>query len=381
MRRATWLLLTALGVGGVGVGLGIAFEPDRRPPLPPPRVSAPLAASAQEPVPAASIDTAPAKSSVAEFRSRRLNLEPQAGPSPGIAISGPRVGRIEQDSLVVVEPGTKKKSLTLTLPGAFAVVATPGALLAVGKDHLLVLANGERTPRSMSRPSLFPGSQLMPDLLDPGRIWVRHLGSNSLFGYSLGPGTPVRLPLVGTVTLSGAAEGSFLALADGSFLHFTGAGWERLFVQGKRFELPWSNAKATPFRTLRAQRLDQIYVLGTDGELGLYQLGAPLSRLWQRDVSPLPVDIATGGDTVFMLRAARAGGDALSWTLQAIHRKRPDVLVPVGSEGVGAFRDDWYARLLARYGLAASSRWVAVGGTGQLRVWHAETLEPVDIEN
>jgi hypothetical protein len=221
----------------------------------------------------------------------------------------------------------------------------------------------------------------MPDLIDAARVWVRHPRSNSLFGYSLGPSTSALLPLVDTVTLSGSAEGSFLALADGSFLHFTGAGWERLFLKGKRFELPWSSTKAAPFRTLRAQRLDQIYVLGTDGELELYQLNVPLVRVWHRNIGPLPVDIATSGDRIFLLRADRTPGGELGWTLQVIHRTRKDAFVPlgVGGEDAEAFRGDWHGRLLARYGLAASPRWLALGGTGHLRVWDAKTLEPVGV--
>jgi hypothetical protein len=289
------------------------------------------------------------------------------------------VGRIDSDALVVVEPGTQKKSLSVTLPGAFAVTAAPGALFAVGKDRLVVLDNGERTPRVMPRPSLFPDSRLVPDLIDATRIWVHHPRSRALFGYSLGPSTSMLLPLVDTVTLDGADDGCFVALADGSFLHFMDAEWERLFVQGKRFEFPWPRTGARPFRALRAHRLDHVYVLSTDGELALYQLGTTLLRVWSRNIGPLPVDVVTSGDTVFLLRTERTQRDELSWTLQAIHRKRPDVVIPLGTSDAGAFQGDWHARLLGRFGLAASARWVTVGGTGQLRVWDAKTLEPVDV--
>lgn len=381
MPRANWLPLVALCMGGLALGFSLLWESDKPAQRPEDVVAALVGSVAHESPRLPAIDTAPAESAVADFRRRTLNPEPRELPSSLIAISGQRVGRIEPDALVVVEPGTQKKRLTFRLPGAFAVAASPSALLAVGTDRLLVLGPGERTPKSMPRPSLFPGSQLMPDLIDAARVWVRHPRSNSLYGYSIGPSTSVLLPLAETVTLSGAADGSFVGLADGSFLHFTGTGWERLFVQGKRFELPWSNTRAAPLRTLRAQRLDQIYVLGKDGELELYQLEAPLSRLWHRNVSPLPVDIATSGDTVFMLRSHRTPGHGLSWTLQGIHRKRKDVFVPLGGEhdGVEEFRGEWYGRLLARYGLVASPRWVVLGGTGQLRVWDAKTLEPVDV--
>ncbi len=232
----------------------------------------------------------------------------------------------------------------------------------------------------MPRPSLFPGSQLLPDLIDAERIWVRHPGFSSLFGYALSPSSAALLPLEETMTLS-RAEGSFLALADGSLLHFTGAGWEQLFIHGRRLELPWPKSNPVPFRTLRARRLDQFYVLSADGELGLYQLAMPPGRVWQRNIGPLPVDIATSGDTVFLLRTERTRGDELGWLLQVIHPKREDVFVRLGDVGAdaGTFEGDWYGRLLARYGLAASLRWVAVGGTGQLRVWDANTLEPVAI--
>lgn len=382
--RAKWLLLTALGMGGLGVGLGIAFEPERRAPRPQVEATAPTASVAHEsplpPEPAA-IDVSPAASVVADFRRRTLNPEPQDQPSSLVAISGARVGRIEPDALVVVEPGAPKKRLKLRLPGAFAVAATPGALYAVGRDQLLVLGTGESKARSVPRPSLFPRSQLMPDLIDAARIWVRHPRSNSLFGYSLHDSAATLLPLEDTVMLGGAADGSFLALADGSFLHFTGEGWERLFLRGRRTELPWPKQKAAPFRALRAQRLDQVYVLGSDGVLELFQLKAPLERVWQRDVGPLPVDIATSGDTVFLLRTERPQGGELRWTLQVMHRKRQDVSIALGSDDpeAGTFEGDWHGRLLARYGLATSPRWVALGGTGQLRVWDAKTLQPVHV--
>ena len=320
-----------------------------------------------------------AESAVADFRRRTLSPEPQHQPSSLIAVSGSRVGRVESDALVVVEPGTQQKSLSITLPGAFAVTAAPGALFAVGKDRLLVLDNGLRTPRVMPRPSLFPDSRLMPDLMDATRIWVHHPRSRALFGYSLGPSTSMLLPLVDTVTLDGSDDGCFVALADGSFLHFMVAGWERFFVQGKRFEFSWPSTEAKPFRALRAHRLDHVYVLSTDGELGLYQLGTTLLRVWHRNISPLPVDLVTSGDTVFLLRSERTQRDELNWTLQVIHRKRPDVVIPLGTSGADEFQGDWHARLLGRFGLAASTRLVALGGTGQLRVWDAKTLEPVNV--
>jgi hypothetical protein len=120
-------------------------------------------------------------------------------------------------------------------------------------------------------------------------------------------------------------------------------------------------------------------VLSTDGELALYQLGTTLLRVWSRNIGPLPVDVVTSGDTVFLLRTERTQRDELSWTLQAIHRKRPDVVIPLGTSDAGAFQGDWHARLLGRFGLAASARWVTLGGTGQLRVWDAKTFEPVDV--
>jgi len=380
------MILTAVGVVGAGIGLGIAFEPARH--APEPEARAPLAhpdgshghESLLPPeAPPEGVDTAPAESAVVDFRSRTLSPEPRGQPSPLIAISGSRVARIERDAVVVVEPGSRKERLTLRLAGAFAVGATPGALLAVGADRLLVLGTGESKPRSMPRPSLFPGSQLVPDLIDAARVWVLHPRSNSLFGYSLAASESALLPIVDTVTLGGALDGSFLPLADGSFLHFMGEGWERLFLKGQRSELPWPKTAAKPFRALRAQRLDQIYVLSVDGELGLYQLGTPLSRVWHRNVGALPVDIATSGDTVFLLRTDRTHQDDLNWSLQVIRKKGEDVVVPLGKSDAVAFEGDWHGRLLARYGLVASPRWVALGGTGQLRIWDAKTLQPVDL--
>jgi len=398
MRRATGLRLVVLGGVCAAIGLGIAFEPDRD--AGPERVVAgleraftgperpvalaPLASQALVSPPRKPVDTALAESAVADFRRRTLSPEPRSESSSRIAISGSRVGRIESNALVVVEPGTQKKRLAITLPGAFAVSAAPGALFAVGKDRLVVLDNGAREPRSMPRPSLFPESRLMPDLIDATRIWVRHPRSQSLFGYTLGPSPSNLLPLVDTVTLSGSDDGCFVALADGSFLHFTGGSWERLFVQGKRFEVEWPSTRARPFRALRAHRLDQFYVLAMDGELELYQfestlLGSKLLRVWHRNIGPLPVDVVTSGDTVFLLRTERSERGELNWVLQVIHRKRPDVAIPLGATDAEAFQGDWHARLLGRFGLAASQRWVALGGTGQLRVWNAKTLEPVDL--
>ena len=379
------MILTAVGVVGAGIGLGVAFEPARR--APPPKVGAPFPRPLGSPGHEAllppealpqGVDTAPAESAVVDFRSRTLSPEPRGQPSALIAISGSRVARIEPDALVVVEPGSPNKDLRFRLPGAFAVAATPLALLAVGTDRLLVLGPGESKPRSMPRPSLFPGSRLVPDLVDAERVWVLHPRSNSLVGYSLPSRESALLLILDTVTLSGSLEGSFLPLADGSLLHFMGAGWEQLVLQGKRVELPWPRT-ARPFRTLRAHRLDQVFVLSDDGELGLYQLEAPLKRLWHRNVGPLPVDIATSGDTVFLLRTERNQRKELNWTLQVIRRRGPDLVVPLGGTDAGAFEGEWHPRLLARYGLAASPHWVALGGTGQLRVWDAKTLEPVDL--
>jgi len=384
--RAIWPVVVALALASGGLGLSVAFDPNRGTPHPKSEAPGPvtsitpgLAEARGVPQPFPDVDTAPAESVVVDFRRRTLNPEPQRQPSSVIAVSGSRIGRIEADALVVVDPEAPRKKLTLTLPGAFTVAAAPGTLLAAGKDRLLVLGPGERTPKSMPRPSLLPGSRLMPDLIDAARIWVHHPKSNSLFGYELEQSDSPLLHLVDTAGLSGNGEGSFLALADGSFLNFTGGAWERLFVQGKRSEIPWPKSKPAPFRALRAERLDQFYVLFSDGLLELYQLGTPLVRVWHRNVGALPVDVATSGNTVFLLRAERPERGELTWTLQVIHRKRQDVVIPLGGNDAEAFMGEWHPRMLARYGLAASPRWVALGGTGQLRVWDAKTLEPVDV--
>jgi len=407
MRRVTGLRLVVLGAVGAAVGLGIVFDPDRgaRPERAagPPRAVAPSDALARgvsssgvgperpfslsplgsqalaEPPPPKPVDTAPAESAIADFRRRTLNPEPQREPASRIAVSGSRVGRIGSDALVVLEPGTRNKSISVNLPGAFAVTGALGALFAVGKDRLVVLDIGAQKPRVMPRPSLFPDSRLMPDLVDATRIWVHHPRSHSLFGYGLEPSTSTLLPLVDTVALSGSDDSCFVGLADGSFLHFTEAGWEQLFVQGKRFDFPWPSNRARPFRALRAHRLDQVYVLGTDAELELYQLGPKLQRLWHRNVGPLPVDAVTSGDTVFLLRAERSQPEELTWKLQVVRRNRPDAVIPLGISDAEVFEGDTQARLLAQFGLAASARWVAVGAAGQLRVWNAKTLEPVDV--
>lgn len=392
MRRATGLRLAVLGGVCAAIALGIAFEPDRDERRERAAASrdgfeqgvSSLGVGPERPVALASsprkkIDTAPAESAVADFRRRTLSPEPQREPASRIAVSGSRVAIIESDSLVVVEPGTQKKSIRVNLPGAFAVAGALGAVFAVGKDRLVVLDNGTPKPRVMARPSLFPDSRLLPDLMDATRIWVHHPRSHSLFGYTLGSSTSTLLPLVETVAFGGTDDGCFVALADGSFLHFMGASWEQLFVQGKRFEVPWPSTRARPFRALRAHRLDQVYVLATDGELERYQLETKLLRVWHRNVGPLPVDLVTSGDTVFLLRAERSQQEGLNWKLQVIHRNRPDVVIPLGSSGAEAFQGDWHAGLLRQFGLAASPRWVAVGGAGQLRVWDAKTLEPVEV--
>lgn len=380
MLRAKWRWGIALSVMAGGVGLGLAIDPGTRAPSATPRSPSVLGSGPQgfsEGLPASEPDMAPAESAVADFRRRTLNPEPQRLPSSLIAISGARVGRIEPDALVVVEPGTRKPNLVFALPGAFAVAATPTALFAVGKDRLLLLGPGEKKPISMPRPSLFPDSVLMPDLNDSTRIWVRHVRSNSLFGYVLDTTEAALLVPVESMTLAGAADGAFLALADGSFVRYTGEGWERLFVQGKRFELSWPKHDVAPFRALRAHRLDQFYVLFADGKLERYQIGTPMLKLWSTDLGSLPVDVATSGDSLVLLRSDRSKPDALNWKLEVIHPKRPAASLPLGASDADSFRGDWHAQLLRQYGLAASSRWIVLGGAGQLRVWDVKTLEPV----
>src|SRR6187402_479504 len=168
MLRASWRWVVVLSALAGAIGLGIALAPSSSVPSSRPKLPTAPGSGPQgfpEARPRVEVDTAPAESAVADFRRRTLNPTPQRLPSVRIAISGSRVARIEPDALVVVEPETRKPKLVLKLPGAFAVAATPTALLAVGKDQLLLLGPGEQKPTSMPRPSLLPESLLMPDLI------------------------------------------------------------------------------------------------------------------------------------------------------------------------------------------------------------------------
>jgi hypothetical protein len=122
-----------------------------------------------------------------------------------------------------------------------------------------------------------------------------------------------------------------------------------------------------------------LYVLFADGKLERYQIEAHMLKAWSTDLGSLPVDVATSGDSVVLLRTDRKQPDVLNWTLEVIHPKRPPASVPLGPSDADAFWGEWHAQLLRRHGLATSSRWIALGGAGQLRVWDAKTLEPVPV--
>lgn len=383
MLRSKWLpLVTALVVAGAW--LVLAFypkserdQPELRPRAAPEKVQQALERLAEAP-PRPSIDTAPAESAVAEIRRSRFAPEPRAHAAPQITVSGARVGLLQTDTVVVVEPGTDRPPLELPLPGASQIIAIPGGLLAVGKHQLMRLGNGEKSPQLLPRITLFPGSTIFADLIQRDRVWVHHSSMNELYGYGLEPGASALLPIVATVPLAGDS-GVFTALPDGSFINQTGSKWERLFAQGKRFELKGPSHSAPPFRALTARRLDQFFVLYRDGLIQRLQIADKLHVVWSQSLGGLPTDIASFGDALVLLRTRRAAGGDLGWYLEVIRPNASSARLQLGVSSAESFRGDWHAHQLFTRGLAASSRFIALGGGDELRVWDSAELRPVPV--
>ncbi len=329
--------------------------------------------------PERTIDTSAAASAVASFRAERLTIPPRTSPAEQIAVQGTRVGRLERDRLIVSEPGTSSASLSFPLPGAELVVpAAAGGLLAMGKDGLLLLNHREKAPRRFPRVTLFPGSMVLPDLIDTQRLWVRHLRAPVLYGYALEAEARGLLPLTAQFELAGVADGPFLALRDGSFIHLHGSDWQRFFPQGKRFDLRGTGHGAKPFRVLLARRIDQFFVLYEDARLDRVQIQERLQVVWSHQLDALPIDVVAAGNTLVLLNTERRGR-TLGWWLEVIRPDKSKARLALGDSEPDSFRGDWVNNQLKPRGLAASEQWVAVGGLQGLRVWRLDDLSPVPV--
>lgn len=382
MARSQWFasVLTSVALIGALIALSLAdprWEPE------PTSVSLPSASRQRlqglaDAGPRRSIDTGPAEGVVAELRRTQLSLPARGVPASQLAVSHGRIGRVGRDRFVVVEPGTTKSPLTFELPGAQLVARVPGGLLAVGQRSMLLLPNAEQQPESWPRVTLLPGSRLLADRIEPSRVWVMHDGAGSLYGYHLVPGTDPLLPLTHQVPLTGPKPDLLLALDDGSFVYHTGEGWERMFAQGRRFPLRGLADKPRAIRTLRASRLDQFFVVFEDASVERVQIQDRLRSVWRRELGSLPVDIASLGDRLVLLRSQPVP-QGLRWRLELIGKTEGESeAVTLDLSPRSELRGDWVPSLLASHGLATSKRWIALGGIESLRVWDP-ALEPVSL--
>ena len=381
-RVYRWIALAAVAAGAAVLGWSAVYRNDDwngpAAPAPPESAREQLLHQLEARPPRRDVDTSAAASALAAFRAERLTVVPRTSPAEHIAVAGARVGRLESDRLVVSEPGTTSPSLSLALPGAELIApAAGGGLLAIGKEQLLLLGRAQKTAQPFPRVTLFPGSMVLPDLIDTERLWVRHPGVSTLYGYTLEPDARGLLPIAAQFEFAEPSSGPFLALRDGSFIRSREDDWQRFFPQGKRFNLRGGHP-AKPFRALRAHRIDQFFVLYEDALIERLQIQDRLRVVWSHQLDAIPIDLVSAGNTLVLLTSERRGR-TLGWWLEVIRADGSETRLDVGDSEVDSFRGDWVKNQLKPRGLAASEQWVALGGPQGLRVWRLNDLSAVPV--
>jgi hypothetical protein len=319
------------------------------------------------------------------------------GPSPGARAAASLVASVRSTELSLAAPNWQLQPLAFgkgllvrladkrveaySMPGAELLFEQPleeprGAVEIAGGSVVVVAAGvtlridpGAKQPVRLPAIPFLPGTVLVPDRTDSNGLWSVHSAGKVLARQVLDISGKRRLE--GVVTLADYDGGPITALRDGALVYRAADGVRRALPGGRAHPL---KTDFVPWRLLPARRVDQVWAVGKNGLVELWQVGERIAVKWQASLGEPPFDVASSSEylaaVVVQERRGvprRFGLVVLSEIGDVMHSEDLGPDAPVAGEKWAAFagRDRHVA-------IAEGEPLVAVGGPGSVRVVRAK---------
>ena len=311
-------------------------------------------------------------SSLSEIRDRKLSLGAPAWRTQRLALGKGRLVWLgKADYLSLALPGFAAETHPLEGPRA-ALVVPGGSIVIVAERRTLRLDPGAKEPTLLARTPFLPGSELVPELRDSKRFWVRQRATGSLVRYELALGEHLLLPNEGMVELPENAEGAFTTLREGSWIYATDQGLEVRLPGGKarRFAL---DAAHRPWRLLPGPRVDEVWAITPKGGVRLYRVLDRLYQVLELELGRVPFDAAASEQRLAVLGVVEGKGRREFGLTVFDKSGKVELDRELGADRA-APSEDWAARVLEReVALRDEPPLVALSDPAGLRVFELET--------
>ncbi len=315
------------------------------------------------------------------------------GPSPGAEAAASLVASVRSHELSLAAPGWQLQPLAFgknlfvrlaenkvevySIPEAALLFELPieeprgvveiagGSVVVVAKELTLRIDPGAKQPVRLPAVPFLPGTVLVPDRKDSGGLWSAHSAGKVLARHVLD--ITGERSVEGVVPLTDYDGGPITAMRDGVLIYRAADGVRRALPGGRTHKL---KSEFVPWRLLPGRRVDQVWAVGTDGLVELWQVGERIAVKLQAAFGAPPFDVASSSDYLAAVvvqegRGAprRFGLVILSEEGDVMHSEDLGVDAPVGGEKWAAVagRDRHVA-------LAEGEPLVAVGGPGGVKV-------------
>jgi hypothetical protein len=307
-------------------------------------------------------------SSLSEIREHRLRIGAPAWRGQRLVIGKGRLVWLgKSDYLALALPGFEAE--THPLEGARAALVLPGgSIVIVTERRTLRLDPGAKEPTPFARTPFFPGSELLPELRDSKRFWVRQRATHALVRYELALGEHLLLPNEGLKELPENAGEAFTTLRDGSWIYAAGEGLEVRLPEGKARRFALDPARL-PWRLLPGPRIDEVWSITPSGGVTLYRVLDRLYAVLAFESGRVPFDAAVTEERLALLGVKEGEGERAFGL--AVFDKSGKVELDLGLGGDRASADERWAEKVLDREIAVSDAppLVALSDPGGLRVF------------
>jgi hypothetical protein len=246
-------------------------------------------------------------SSLSEIREHRLRVGAPAWRSQRLVIGKGRVVWLgKEEYLALALPGLGAQAHPVE--GARAALALPGgSIVIVTERRTLRLDPGAKEATPFARTPFFPGSELLPELRDSKKFWVRQRATRTLVRYELALGEHLLLPNEELRELPETAGEAFTTLRDGSWIYAAGDALEVRLPEGKARRFALDPAKL-PWRLLPGPRIDEVWSITPTGGVTLYRVLDRLYAVLAFESGRVPLDAAASEDRLALLGVTEGKG-------------------------------------------------------------------------
>ncbi len=322
-----------------------------------------------------------AVAAVGKVRDRRVGLPLVAEPSQRLVFTRGRLAILGEHEVVVRRVPSFEIVAKASLSLGYALTElADSSLLVVSGGETLRLEEGKTRFQSLPRVSFFPGAALMGDRSRAQQFWIFEARSASLYRYEPWGEDAGARALPNSAALPDFDNRGFALLKDGAFVYTTASGLRRFFTSAKRTQLSFDGLGAGVTRIFSARRLDQAWLVASDGGLRLVSLTNPV-RVLQTLALPSGIyDIQIDDERIVLLRSEPSSERRWELCVYDVSGERRWCEALPGQAASGS-NDDWVARIVQNKNLAVSryAPFAAVGGPDELRVWNVESGERVSV--